>query len=273
MSGPPMVGTRICRGAFLPVAVAALAVLAGGCLPTSPTAEGRSVATLYTVFVGIAVVVGGIVFGLTTWSILRYRARGDATLPTQTKGSLKIEALWTGLPIITIIGLFIGTLLVLGRIDARAAQPGAVLEVGAFRWGWTFSYPDEGVTLTGVSPVGPEAVVPVGEPIHVRIASADVAHAFYVPVFLFKRDAIPGRITDFEFTVETPGTYGGQCAEFCGIGHARMPFTIRAVDRATYDAWLAAQPRRDGASGAPAGSGTPAGSNEPSPAPSLVQVP
>src|SRR5205085_3228794 len=118
------------------LALVAIGPLAAGCLPASPTAEGRSVTTLYTVVVAVAVVVGAIVFALTTYSIVRYRARGDTSLPEQTKGSLKIEALWTALPILTIAGLFVGTLLVLGRIDARAAQPGAVLDVEAFRWGW-----------------------------------------------------------------------------------------------------------------------------------------
>jgi cytochrome c oxidase subunit 2 len=64
-----------------------------------------------------------------------------------------------------------------------------------------------------------------------------------VPVFLFKRDAIPGRETVFEITIEEPGTYGGQCAEFCGTFHARMPFTIEAVPRAEFEAWLDTQPR------------------------------
>jgi cytochrome c oxidase subunit II len=64
-----------------------------------------------------------------------------------------------------------------------------------------------------------------------------------VPQFLFKRDAVPGRESTFEFTVPDAGTYRGQCAEFCGIYHSRMPFTVRAVSRADYDAWVASQPK------------------------------
>ena len=75
-------------------------------------------------------------------------------------------------------------------------------------------------------------------------------HAFYVPAFLFKRDAIPGSPTAFDLQVSAPGVYPGACAEFCGIGHAQMPFTIRGVDQATFDAWLAEQ-RQAPASGAP----------------------
>jgi cytochrome c oxidase subunit II len=238
------------------------ALLVAGCLPAAATQEGRSIGDLYGVFVAIALVIAALVFGLTTYAILRYRAAGDASLPAQTKGNLKLEALWTGLPILTIIGLFIGTLIVLGRVEARAAQPGVELRVDAFRWGWSFTYPAAGVTVSGLSPGGPEAVVPVGEPIRVVLTATDVNHAFFVPLFLFKRDAIPGRTSQFDFTVDAPGTYGGQCAEFCGIYHARMPFSIRAVDRPAYEAWLAAQPRTPPAPGsAPPPSVGPAPSN------------
>ena len=245
---------RRSRRLAVATALASLAALTSGCLAPAATAQGRAVADLYTVFIAIAVVIGAIVFGLTTYAILRYRAGSDRSLPVQTKGNLKIEALWTGLPILTILGLFIGTLIVLGRVEARAAQPGAEIVVNAFRWGWSFTYPESGVTVTGLSPNGPEAVVPVGEPVRVTLTASDVNHAFFVPIFLFKRDAIPGRTSTFDFTVDSPGSYGGQCAEFCGIYHARMPFTIRAVPRADYEAWLAGQAAK-------------------SPAPSLVNVP
>jgi cytochrome c oxidase subunit 2 len=223
----------------------AAVALVGGCLPAAATAEGRAIADLYVGFVAIALVVAGVVFGLTTFAILRYRAGTgpDAALPAQVRGNVRLEALWTAIPIVIVAGLFIGTLLVLGRVEARSEAPGAELRVEAFRWGWSFSYPSAGVTVSGVGPPGPEAVVPVDEPIRVTVAARDVVHAFYVPVFLFKRDAIPGRESVFEFTVDEPGTYRGQCAEFCGIYHSRMPFSIRAVPRAEFDAWLAAQPQ------------------------------
>ena len=84
-----------------------------------------------------------------------------------------------------------------------------------------------------------EALLPVDAPIRFRLTSLDVIHSFYVPAFFFKRDVIPGRTNEFEITIEEPGVYGGQCAEFCGLSHGRMFFTIRAVEQAEYDAWLA----------------------------------
>lgn len=223
----------------------ALAAVAAGCLPSAATAEGRLIADLYVGFIAIAVVVGAIVFGSTTFAIFRYRSRPGtgADLPVQTRGSLRLEAVWTAIPILIVAVLFGGTILVLSRVDVRSEAPGAVLRVEAFRWGWSFSYPGEGIVISGIGEPGPEVVVPVGEPVQLTIAARDVVHAFYVPVFLFKRDAIPGRETVFEFTVDEPGTYRGQCAEFCGIDHSRMPFSIRAVSRPEFEGWLAAQPR------------------------------
>ena len=100
--------------------------------------------------------------------------------------------------------------------------------------------PGEGVRIEGTREPGPEVYVPVGENVHVSLTGNDVIHAFFVPQFLFKKDAVPGRINQFAFTVETPGRYRGQCAEFCGIYHSEMPFTIVAVTRPEYEAWLAA---------------------------------
>jgi cytochrome c oxidase subunit 2 len=223
-----------------------MALVAAGCLPAAASAEGRDVAALYTGFVAIAAVVAIIVFGGTTWSVLRYRRRRDdpaGKLPPQVHGSLRLETIWTAIPIITVLGLFGATLLVLNRVQATSARPAAVIRVEGFRWGWSFRYPDLGISVSGIGTPGPEIVVPVGEPVRMTVTSADVVHSFYVPQFLFKRDAVPGRETSFDFTVDDPGTYRGQCAEFCGIYHSRMPFSVRAVSPADYEAWVAGQPK------------------------------
>ena len=102
-------------------------------------------------------------------------------------------------------------------------------------------------------------VLPVGEPVHVELRSDDVIHAFYVPKFLFKRDVVPGRNNTFDFTVEEPGTYRGQCAELCGAFHGDMLFDVHAVPRADYDVWLAEQIAKANATPPPAPSGEAAG--------------
>jgi cytochrome c oxidase subunit 2 len=128
-----------------------------------------------------------------------------------------------------------------GFDDATRATASVDIRVTAFRWGWRFEYPTEGVRVEGVREPGPVVDVPVGETIHVSLVGNDVIHSFFVPQFLFKKDAIPGRVNEFAFTVDAPGTYRGQCAEFCGVYHSQMPFTIVGVSRPDYEAWLAAQ--------------------------------
>ena len=215
----------------------------GGCLPASVTAQGRAVSELWTMFLVPAIVVAAIVWGLTTFAVLRYRRRRAASDvgPQQTADDRRLEIAWTVLPIVTVLVLFGLTVNALARIDART--PGGVnVSITAFRWQWQIDSPDDRVTVVGSSDTPAEMVVPVDEPVHVTLTSPDVVHSFYVPVFLFKRDATPGRPTDFEFTVDEAGTYHGQCAEFCGVGHGAMTLTVRAVPRSDYEAWLAQNP-------------------------------
>jgi cytochrome c oxidase subunit 2 len=172
-------------------------------------------------------------------------------LPEQVRGSLLLEGIWTAIPTLTVLGLFLLTLATLSQVEGRARDgaaasaeplsgpPGSItLDVTAFRWGWRFSFPDEGVTVSGATGEPVEVVLPVGRPVELRLTASDVNHAFYVPQFLFKRDAIPGRENRFTLHIEAAGTYRGQCAEFCGTYHSRMPFTIRAVAEAQFEAWL-----------------------------------
>ena len=91
------------------------------------------------------------------------------------------------------------------------------------------------------------------------LRSDDVIHAFYVPKFLFKRDVVPGKTNTFNFTVEEPGTYRGQCAELCGAFHGSMLFDVHARPKAEYDAWVAAQVEKANATPPPAPSGEAAG--------------
>lgn len=224
------------------VGIAALGVALGGCMPAPATEQARRISDLYGVFLAGGVVVALVVWGLATFAIVRYRRRpGDDTIPRQVRGSLAIEAVWTGVPLVTVLVLFVLTVLTLNAVDARAPEPGVDLKVTAFRWGWTFQYGGTAVSLTSVPSSEPDVVVPVGEPVHVTLTSVDVNHAFFVPAFLFKRDAIPGHVTTFDFQVVAPGVYPGTCAEFCGVYHAEMGFSIRAVSPADYATWLAGQ--------------------------------
>jgi plastocyanin len=113
--------------------------------------------------------------------------------------------------------------------------------VTGFQWQWTFEYQDAGVALTGTGRNGPTMGLPINERVRIRLHATDVIHSFYVPQFLYKKDAVPGRVNEFDVVVQQTGTFGGQCAEFCGLSHTDMLFTVQAMERADYDAWLVEQ--------------------------------
>ncbi len=240
-SGRRRAGTarRIAR---LGIVVAGTALVAGACMPQAVTTQGKAIHSLYEVFFGAGVVVAVIVWGLMAWSIVRYRKKSDE-LPSQVAENGPLEILWTVLPLLTVAGLFVLTLQTLNVVEAKPAPKAdpVNLSIVAFQWSWQFSYPAEGVTVTGTIYQPPTVEVPVGVPVSVTLTSRDVDHSFYVPAFLFKRDAIPGFPNHFDFTVQQPGTYAGQCAEFCGTYHADMTFTIKAVSQAEFRSWLAQQ--------------------------------
>ena len=245
---PGPAGRRLAFGIVLAASLA-------GCLPAPATEQARAVSDLWTVFVAAAAGVGALVWGLITIALVRYRRRAAhaGTLPEQVRDAPRLEIAWTIGPILLVLVLFWLTLGALERIDART--PGRVtVDVTAFRWQWRFDYPGTGISISGGPDSPAEMVVPAGEPIHIVLTATDVIHSFYVPQFLFKRDAIPGRPNEFDLTIDEPGAYGGQCAEFCGVFHDRMTLTVRAVTRPEYDAWLAG--RQAPGSGSPAASGS-----------------
>ena len=220
-----------------------LMLLLGGCLlpPEPKTEASRDVFNLYLIIGIMALVVFVAVEGMIIYSVFRYRRRDD-TLPHQLHGNNLVELIWTLIPLVIVLSLFVMSISTLGKVEARAENP-VRIEVEGFQWQWTFRYPDEGVSVTGSAAEAPTMVVPVGEPVLLTLTSVDVIHSFYVPHFIIKRDVVPlaegERPNELEFTVTEPGTYTGQCAEFCGTFHHSMTFSVEAMPRADYDAYLA----------------------------------
>jgi cytochrome c oxidase subunit 2 len=219
------------------------------------TSQGNEAASLYLPVFLIAVVIFVLVEGILILAALRFRRKAtDTDLPAQTHGNNRLEIVWTAVPALVVFGLFVASTVVLTRVNATSEDPGVVVDVQAFRFGWKFDYPESGVSIAGGGREGaPEMVLPVDEPVRFRLTSVDVIHSFYVPAFYYKKDVIPGRINEFEVTIEEPGVYGGQCAEFCGLAHSDMYFSVRAVEGPEFEAWLAEQAAGPGpAEGEPA---------------------
>ena len=222
-----------------------LVLLLGGCLlpPAPKTDAGHDVFNLYIVVLVLAGIVFVAVEGFILYAVVRYRRHpGDDTLPEQLHGNTTVEIIWTLIPTVIVFILFGASLVTLGEVEARAEDP-LTIQVDAFQWQWRFTYEDGVVGPVGTPTEPPVLALPVGEPVRLILHSEDVNHAFFVPDFLIKRDVINfgegHEPNEIEFTVTEAGTYAGQCAEFCGTSHADMIFTVEAMERADYDAYIA----------------------------------
>jgi cytochrome c oxidase subunit 2 len=151
---------------------------------------------------------------------------------------------YTVIPILIVIGIFAATFRTENRVDAVAANPKVIVNVTAFQWQWRFQYPRQRVQIVGSTGHIPVLVLPVGQTVRVNLNATDVNHAFFVPAFLFKRDAIPGIENHFDLNVTRAGRYQGECAEFCGLNHADMYFVVEAVPPSQFTAALQREARR-----------------------------
>lgn len=208
--------------------------------PEAGSEQGRDILGLWRLLMPVAIAVGLLVWGLVTWCILRYRRRDDG-LPPQTRENVRIEILYTAVPLLIVVVLFTASVVVQRRVDRVGSDPDVTVEVEGFQWQWRFRYVAEGVTVTGLPDHPPELVLPAGRRVHFVLTARDVIHSFYVPGFLFKRDAIPGLVNRFDITTRGPGRYPAACAEFCGLQHDAMRFVVSVVDPGEFGAWVTRQ--------------------------------
>jgi cytochrome c oxidase subunit 2 len=207
--------------------------------PAPVTKQGKDALHLWQGALIASAVVGGIVLAMIIVACVAFRRRSDDQMPRQVRYNLPIEVMYTFIPIVVVSVLFYFTAIGENKEDKITDAPGTVqMGVVGFQWSWQFNYLEDGLSITGRPGEPPQMVVPVGKPIDFYLTSPDVIHSFWVIPFLFKRDVIPGHPNEFEVTVTTPGTFQGRCAEFCGIDHDRMVFTVKAVSQTDYAAWL-----------------------------------
>ena len=275
-SGPLIAGLLI----LIAVVVAVIAWTAAGITPqrlwdsffpignhTPATDRSLSTKSLYDFVFYIALAIFLLVEGLIVYSAFRFRRKpGDDELPPQIHGNNLVEIVWTLVPTVIVGVLFVFSWQTLNVVDATVKTDVHVRAIAA-RFQWSFEYldgpaTDANVLFKQIITTGADEgmYLPVGQPITVDLRSEDVIHAFYVPYFLFKRDVVPGKNNTFDFTIDDPGTYRGQCAELCGSGHAAMLFDVNAVDKPTFDAWLQKHIDEANASPPPAPSGGSGGS-------------
>lgn len=189
----------------------------------------------------VCAVIFVVVAGLLTYSIVRFRHRAgdEASEPPQVYGSNQIELAWTVLPILIVFVLILVTSRTIADIQNRKSPPGAVkATVVGHQWWWEIRYPELGIVTAN------ELHVPAGnngQPTFLKLQSADVAHSFWVPQLAGKTDLIPNRENQMWIAPTRPGTYLGNCAEYCGTQHARMLIRVVVQTPDEFDRWVREQ--------------------------------
>ena len=223
------------------------------------------------------------VLGLLIWVIVRYNKRANP-VPARWSHNTAIEIIWTLVPVLILMVISIFSFRLLFAYHDMP-KPYMTVKATGYQWYWGYEYPDQQigeVTSTMLSEADAKArgvpyrlaatepmIVPVNQVIRVQATGADVIHAFALPAFGLKIDAIPGRLNEQWFKAERVGTYYGQCSELCGIDHAFMPIEIRVVSQPEFDAWVASKAPAAAPVAAP-GAPAPASAN---PAPTQVAPP
>ncbi|HZD11097.1 MAG TPA: cytochrome c oxidase subunit II, partial [Candidatus Binatia bacterium] len=205
--------------------------------PASPIAG--NVANLYKIILGLALVVFVLVEGALILIVVRDRRRpGDDELPEQIHGNMRLEIVWTAIPILLVIFLFGMTVQTANSISAPRPQSGDMhVRVKGHQWWWEFDYLDQGFATAN------ELHIPLGATVQVSLESVDVIHSFWVPQLSGKTDVIPGQHNTMWLKGERVGEYLGQCAEFCGTEHALMRFKVFVDSQEDFDAWVENQLR------------------------------
>lgn len=211
--------------------------------PRGATTQGKAIFSLWQGSVMVALGVGAIVWALIFFAVFRYRRRrnDDGTEPSQRQYILWLEIAYTLLPLVIVAVMFYFTVQTQAEVTRISANPAVRVEVTAYQWGWRFNYLGTNITITTQGEVRPVLMLPNGKTTRITLIATDVIHNFYVPGFLYKRDATPGLVNNFDLTPTRTGTYLGRCAEFCGLRHAQMLFDVKVVTPDAYQQWLTSQ--------------------------------
>jgi cytochrome c oxidase subunit 2 len=183
--------------------------------------------------------------------IVKFNAKANPT-PSKTTHNTLIEVAWTVIPVIILVAIAVPSFRIL-FFQLNTPPADVTIKATGKQWYWSYSYPDSKFEFDSImlkdnerKPEQPrllavdnEMVVPVNKVVRVQVIGADVIHAFAVPSFGIKIDAIPGRLNETWFKATREGVFYGQCSELCGKDHAFMPIAVRVVSEQAYTAWVA----------------------------------
>jgi cytochrome c oxidase subunit 2 len=230
------------------------------------TEISRNVYSLHMTMLWACIWIAVVVFGWMIYSLVKFRKSQGAVPDTNLIHSTKAEIIWTIIPVVILVALAVPSARTLIQIE-DASKTQLSIKVTGYQWKWQYDYLDKGVSFfstlsrdsdaarqpnAGVDvntvpnyllSVDNPMVVPVGTKVRLLITAQDVIHAWWMPAFAVKKDAIPGFVNEAWFLIDAdkPGTYRGQCAELCGRDHGFMPIVVVAKTPAEFEAWLKAQ--------------------------------
>ena len=198
----------------------------------------------------IIIAISVFVLFLMLYACVKFRASANPN-PSKRTHNVTVEILWTLIPCLILIVMAVPSFKVLYSQDEIPKAEVTIKAIG-YQWYWGYEYPDENIIFDSymiededlkegqprLLAVDNEVVVPVNKVVKVLITANDVLHAWALPAFGVKRDAMPGRVNETWFKAERTGTFYGQCSELCGIKHAFMPITVRVVSEEEYIEWL-----------------------------------
>ena len=240
---------RLRRGAVITVGTAAMVVVLASCGGTGPNNEqnslhpagpaARQILDLMNPFFWVAVVIGAAVVGMTIYVAVRFRERpGDDLSPVQTHGNIVLEVSWTIIPFLILAVMAVPTVATIFDLAKTPTGPNVIhVNVDARQWFWQYEYTDKGVGLFTAN----EMHIPINQPVLLTLTSNNVIHSFWVPELAGKKDVVPGHPNTLTIEANRPGTFLGQCAEYCGLSHANMRLRVIAQTKADYEAWVREQ--------------------------------
>ena len=197
--------------------------------PLSP--QGDALRMLILVTVVLVSVIGLFVTGLVIYAVIRYRDRRTGIEPRQTGGKRKVEIAYTVIPLVIQCGLFILTVVTMSRAEPQETDRAPDLVIVAHQWWWELHYSDGEVISAN------EIHLPAGKAMWVELRSADVIHEVWVPQLGPKMDTVPGKPNHLLLQADRPGVYLGDCAEYCGAGHAWMRLRVVVQSPDDFAAW------------------------------------
>jgi cytochrome c oxidase subunit 2 len=233
-------------------------------MPEGVTELSKTIYSMHMTIFWWCVAIGVAVFGVMIYALVKFRKSAGAVPDTSITHSTRVEIVWTVIPVLILVIMAIPAARGLIQIeDMRNTE--LTIKVTGYQWRWQYEYLDEGISFFSVldrghddirqlgSGLDPQSVpeyllnvdnplvVPVDTKVRLLLTAQDVIHAWWVPDFGMKKDAIPGFVNELWFKVDAdkPGTYRGQCAELCGRDHGFMPVVVEVLSKEDYKAWVA----------------------------------